>query len=217
LADAGVKMANPAPAAPATSGPPKFKRHLRNYLLDKSLQLRYVLFVSILSALLTGGLGYFVWYQANYATKKIGESMKDFGDPALTDWVMSNLQRDDQGLVFVMALAGLGLIAVLSLYLIIMTHKVAGPLYKMGLYFDKIRDGRLPQVYDLRRGDQLRDVFSHFQDMVVAIRKRSQRDVETYDAFLGACEASGVSSAGELGHKLDELRALKKSRESAIE
>jgi hypothetical protein len=130
---------------------------------------------------------------------------------------MSNLQRDDQGLVLMMVLAGFGLIAVLSLYLIIMTHKVAGPLYKMGLYFDKIRDGRLPEIHDLRRGDQLRDVFSHFQDMVVAVRKRAKRDVETYEGFLGACETAGVSSAGELGHRLDELRALKKSRESAIE
>jgi hypothetical protein len=214
LADAGATAQAPtAPAAPS----PKFKRSLRNYLLDKSLQLRYVLFVSILSALLTGGLGYFVYYQANYATSKIGESMKDFGDPALTEWVMSNLQKDDQGLILMMVLAGIMLIAVLFLYLIVMTHKVAGPLYKMGLYFDMIRDGRLPKIYDLRRGDQLRDVFGHFQDMVNAIRRRSQNDVDDYEKFLVAADKAGVGSAGELGHRIDELRALKKARESAIE
>jgi hypothetical protein len=98
-----------------------------------------------------------------------------------------------------------------------MTHKVAGPLYKMGLYFDKIRDGHLPKVEDLRRGDQLRDVFSHFQEMVEAVRVRAQKDVTVYGDFLSACDAAGVPAAGEVGHRLDELRALKKSRESAIE
>ena len=215
MADA-AKMAGPVPTA-AGGGTPRFKRHLRNYLIDKSLQLRYVLFVTILSALLTGFLSFFIYYQANYATGKIVERMSDFGDPALTQWVLDNLQKDDTGFMVLMVVAGLGLIAVLSLYLIVMTHKVAGPLYKMGLYFDKIRDGHLPMIEDLRRGDQLRDVFSHFQEMVEAVRARAQKEVVVYGQLLAACDAAGVSSAGEVGHRLDELRALKKSRESAIE
>jgi len=216
LPDAGVKMAGSAPAAAGGGGGPKFKRHLRNYLLDKGLQLRYVLFVTVLSVLLTGFLGYFIYYQAHYATAKIVESMSD-GDPALAQWVGDSLQSDDQGFVLLMAGACLGLIGVLSLYLIVMTHKVAGPLYKMGLYFDKIRDGHLPEIEDLRRGDQLRDVFSHFQEMVAAVRVRAKKEVVVYGELLAACDAAGVPSAGELGHRLDELRALKKSRESAIE
>ncbi len=216
MANVGAKAAGSAPAAESGSGHPKFKRHLRNYLLDKSLQLRYVLFVTVLSVLLTGFLGYFIYHQAHYATAKIVESMSD-GDPALAQWVRDSLHRDDQGFVFLMVGAGLGLIGVLSLYLIVMTHKVAGPLYKMGLYFDKIRDGHLPRIEDLRRGDQLRDVFSHFQEMVDAVRNRAQKEVVVYGEFLAACDSAGVPSAGELGHRLDELRALKKSRESAIE
>src|SRR5262245_41646764 len=117
-------MAEPAPSAKGASGggAPKFKRHLRNYLLDKNLQLRYVLFVTLLSSLLTGFLGYFIYQQAHYATAKIVESMSD-GDPALAQWVRESLHSDDQGFVLLMAGAGLGLIGVLSLYLIVRSEE----------------------------------------------------------------------------------------------
>ena len=62
-----------------------------------------------------------------------------------------------------MALAAIGLVIGLSLYLVVMTHKVAGPLYKVALYFDKMADGRLGQVWPLRKGDMLVDFYESFR------------------------------------------------------
>ena len=41
-----------------------YKRKLSNYLLDKRLQLRYVLLVTILSGVISGSLGYLIYLAA---------------------------------------------------------------------------------------------------------------------------------------------------------
>ena len=51
----------------------------------------------------------------------------------------------------------------LAVYGIKMTHKVAGPLFKVSLYLAKMRDGRFDKVYNLRKGDQLVDFYEHFK------------------------------------------------------
>jgi len=219
LADAGVKTASPTPAPPAASAPPvRYKRALRNYLIDKSLQLRYVVSVTTLSAIITGVLGYFVWDQSTYASRKIIASLQapdmDWLDLELKADIVRTLNRSDNTLLYVMMAVGIGLCALLTLYLIVMTHRVAGPLYKVGMYFDRIREGENPKVYDLRAGDQLQDFFAKFKAMSDAMRARTQADIAAYDGFLGACAT--LPASGELGHVLDELRALARERQASL-
>ena len=56
------------------------------------------------------------------------------------------MAAEDRALVYKMVGVGVGLVVILSLYLLIMTHKVAGPLYKVSLYFDQMAEGRLGNV-----------------------------------------------------------------------
>ena len=84
----------------------------------------------------------------------------------------SILAGKDQALVYEMVALGLGLVVILSAYLVIMTHKVAGPLYKVSMYFDRMAEGRLGKVTPLRRGDMLQDFFGNFREMHEAVRGR---------------------------------------------
>ena len=133
--------------------PSKHRRHLRNYLIDKSLQLRYVVVVTVISAVIAGGLGYLVNHQASFASDMIIRSMNNSGflPPEAVSEVTTSLHAQDRTLLLSMLIMGVGLIVVLSGYLILMTHKVAGPLYKIGLYFDQISGGKLPKVWELDR------------------------------------------------------------------
>ncbi|HUH03266.1 MAG TPA: hypothetical protein VML75_14815 [Kofleriaceae bacterium] len=205
----------------------RHKRRLGNYLLDKKLQLRYVAFVTILSAIISGVLGYLIWNQENRATNAVVEDLKmnvQAADSAeqseswkeLEVFVRGELRRDDNTLIVTMVGVGVGLVLVLSLFLVVMTHKVAGPLYKVALYFDKMRDGRIDEVYPLRRGDMLKDFYTKFKDMHDQVRARFQADNEAVAGFLAACEAAGVSREGALGHELDELETHKKRRDQAL-
>ena len=77
----------------------KPKRKLSNYLLDKKLQLRYVIFVTALSAVICGTLGYLIWQQADVATDTIREQLSE--TPEMAEEVISSLQSKDQNLIVV--------------------------------------------------------------------------------------------------------------------
>src|SRR5690606_20788814 len=62
------------------AGARPYRRRLSNYLLNKRLQLRYVGFVTILSALLCGTLGYLIWQQENQASSQILASVDTLCD-----------------------------------------------------------------------------------------------------------------------------------------
>jgi hypothetical protein len=171
------KLGGDVPAKPAP-----YKRKLSNYLLDRSLQLRYVLLVTILSAVIAGSLGYLINAQRHSASSKIEDDLVELtaSDPSLAEFqqqVADDMSSQDRALIYKMIGIGIGLIVILSGYLVIMTHKVAGPLYKASMYFDRMAEGRLGNVTALRRGDMLQDFFTTFRDTHDTIRARLATDL----------------------------------------
>ncbi|HTE55340.1 MAG TPA: hypothetical protein VK698_31015 [Kofleriaceae bacterium] len=194
-----------------------YKRKLSNYMLDKSVQLRYVVLVSALSAVIAGALGYLIWRQEADASAHVMEAFDSLAidDAELREEILNRTTSGDDQLIFTMAGVGVGLMGVLFLYLMVMTHKVAGPLYKVSRYFDEMAAGRLGQVYQLRKGDMLRDFYDKFRDMHVSLRERMQGDTDAMARFVDACAAAGVGE-GALGGELDQLRAHVESRRKAL-
>jgi methyl-accepting chemotaxis protein len=197
------KLAGDAPKNGAPSRPP-YKRKLSNYMLDKRLQLRYVLFVTILSGVIAGALGYLIYHQSATASDSIARAMDDPLFAEVKAAAIAELHKEDRVLVYKMIGLGIGLIAILSAYLVIMTHKVAGPLYKVSMYFDRMADGRLGNVTALRKGDMLQDFFGNFREMHEAVRKRMQTDVITLDGAVSALR-SKAGSDPKMAEALDAM------------
>src|SRR5207248_3251164 len=84
----------------------------------------------------------------------------------------------------------------------IMTHKVAGPLFKVSSYFDQMAEGRIGAVSPLRRGDMLQDFFSDFKAMHESLRTRTQADVAAMERALAALRDAEASAAAR--SKLDD-------------
>ena len=186
-----------------------YKRKLSNYLLDKKLQLRYVLLVTILSGIISGSLGYLIYQQRHAASAAIERDLaamtaddKTYNE--LREVVAAEYRADDRALMYKMIGVGVGLVVILSLYLVIMTHKVAGPLYKVSLYFDKMADGRLGKVTALRQGDMLQDFYGNFREMHEAVRTRAQADVITLESAATALRAKAGNDM-KLAEALDAL------------
>jgi hypothetical protein len=186
-----------------------YKRRLSNYMLDKRLQLRYILLVTILSGVISGSLGYLIYQQRHAASESIERDLAALtqDDQSLKDFqhqVAAGMAAEDRALVYKMVGVGIGLVVILSLYLLIMTHKVAGPLYKISSYFDRMAEGRLGNVSALRRGDMLQDFFGNFREMHEAVRTRAQADVITMESAAVALRAKAGDSK-ELADALDAL------------
>jgi hypothetical protein len=201
---AATELSSPAPRA-------KHKRKLSNYMLDKKLQLRYVVLVTLLSAAIAGALGYMIYDQRRTASESIERDLQvltqaDASHQEFQQQISSDLESDDQMLVYKMVAVGFGLVIILSAYLVIMTHKVAGPLFKVSMYFEQMADGRLGAVTPLRRGDMLQDFFGDFKAMHEALRARSLADAATMEQALAALRASHNEAdyRGEARGKLDD-------------
>jgi hypothetical protein len=188
----------------------RHQRKLSNYLLDKNLQLRYILLVTLLSAVISGALGYMIYDQSRLASESIERDLQvlTVGDTSRQEFT-SILAGKDQALVYEMVGLGLGLVVILSAYLVIMTHKVAGPLFKVSTYFEQMAEGRLGVVTPLRRGDMLQDFFGEFKVMHESLRGRAQADVAVLEQALTALrDARGEADAGARGKLDDALSAL---------
>jgi hypothetical protein len=186
-----------------------YKRKLSNYLLDKKLQLRYILSVTILSGIISGSLGYLIYQQRHAASAAIEGDLaaltqddKTYNE--LREVVAADYRADDRALLYKMIGVGVGLVVILSLYLVIMTHKVAGPLYKVSLYFEKMADGRLGKVTALRQGDMLQDFYGNFREMHDAVRLRAQADVISLESASTSLRAKAANDP-KLAEALDLL------------
>ena len=206
-------MSDPTAATGVPNGAPRprYKRKLSNYLLDKKLQLRYVLLVTILSGVIAGALGYLIYQQKRAASESIEKDLQaltqaDASQEDFQEHVASGLESEDRALVYKMAGVGVGLVIILSLYLLIMTHKVAGPLYKVSMYFDRMAVGRLGVVTPLRQGDMLQDFYTSFKDMHDALRARAVADASAMEKALETLRDSKNQAdyRGEARAKLDE-------------
>jgi hypothetical protein len=181
--------ASPSPGASSPNA--RYKRKLSNYLLDKKLQLRYILVVTVLSGLIAGALGWQIYAQRHESTQSIEDDLQELvPDADDIKSITGDYEAEDRVLVYKMIGAGVGLVVILSLYLILMTHKVAGPLYKTSIYFDRMAQGRLSVVTPLRRGDMLQDFFEKFKDMHDAVRQRAIDDVDAMEKALAALRES---------------------------
>jgi hypothetical protein len=186
-----------------------YKRRLSNYLLDKKLQLRYVLFVTVLSGVIAGALGFLIYHQRHLGSATIEDDLASQfnGVPEISD----KLDGEDRMLIYKMIGVGVGLVVILSAYLAIMTHKVAGPLYKVSMYFDRMADGKLGRVTPLREGDMLQDFYQSFSDMHASVRGRFVADAAKMEELADKLKASGNQAdyRGEARSKLnDQLEQL---------
>jgi hypothetical protein len=207
----------PRPEAPMRK---PHRRKLSNYLLDKKLQLRYVIVVSALSAIIAGSLGWMIYQQEQRASADLVAGLADLTDKdaSLADFqreVARDMQARDRSLILEMAGVGVGLVVVLFVYLVLMTHKVAGPLYKVSHYFDQLAEGRIGRVTPLRKGDMLQDFFTQFREMHDAVRGRLAGDAAAMRRFVEVSRAAGLDTT-DLGPELERLDRHVADRQKAM-
>lgn len=188
----------PLPGAP--------KRKLRNYLLDLRFQLKYTSMVVAVTMVVASILGTLAYQESKGQTEALQIQLAT--QPDLDPGVSAQLeefgrQRDREILMGI-----IGGIVVLTIALgltgIIITHKLVGPAYKMRMLFGTVGQGHLRVDGGLRRGDELKDVFTAFHDMVNRLRTRRESDLERVEAALSAAQAAGAGD--EVVRQLNELR-----------
>jgi len=200
----------------ASAPRPVYKRKVRNYLLDVGLQLRYTATIVVVAIFLTAGLG-FKMYQATRDVSKV-ILWTSLVDPSSADELQAQFANSDR--VVLWGIVGFGVVLILSISAvgILITHKVAGPLHKIALFFGRVRDNRLgPAPTALRKGDELQEFYGAFKEMYQSLRTRAEDDVRVIGNAVSVLETSPDARAPTIQRALDELRDLRKRKEESLE
>jgi hypothetical protein len=145
----------------------------------------------------------------------------DFAEKTMKHWAcelqqigkMDRLEHGRMRILWAMILTGILLVFGLAVYGIKMTHRVAGPLFKVSLYLSKMRAGRFDKVYNLRKGDQLIEFYDHFKLAHGGVVTMQRDDITRIAAVIASADA-----AGEANHPaVVALREMLARKEKSIE
>ncbi len=116
-------------------------------------------------------------------------------------------------------LIGVGSLLVVGLFGfgIKMTHRVAGPLFKVKGYFAKLRDDKYDEVYNLRKGDRLMEFYAVFKSAHDGLRQMQEEDVQQLTAMIAAAERADLASKSpEIAAVIDEMRTILRQKEDSL-
>src|SRR5688572_18276398 len=183
--------------AQATHGAPQNLRKRRRVIpiVDARFQWKYTLLITALGVGVMTIMGSLLYksHQDNTRILKL--------DPTLQEQVI----RGDQIFLLQVVLAVIVMAIVLSVWGLIVTHRISGPLYLVARYLEVIADGQYPDVRPLRKRDELQEFFAAFEEAVTALRNRDLEALRDLDAVLEGAK-SGDKGA-------DAVNALKKYRQ----
>jgi nitrogen fixation/metabolism regulation signal transduction histidine kinase len=94
---------------------------------------------------------------------------------------------------------------------IVVTHRVAGPIYKMKMNLKAVADGHLRIPTPLRKGDELVEFFEAYRSMVIALRGRQEEEIGRIEKAIKSLEPKTAAS------ELESLQALRRDMKAALD
>jgi hypothetical protein len=192
-------MSEASAAAGAHSAP------RRRYLVDRGFQLKYALLMAAAGLVVAAVFGGWLHQAHAQATALLSP------DPETRALV----ERSDRLLLGAFVVIAVLLSAALGLLGVVITHRVAGPVFVMGHYLQVLAEGRFPRMRTLRKSDELKQFFQTFLDAVEAMKTREARHAAVLEDAVRRMRAA-AAAAPELGPAIDALARAAQERRAAL-
>jgi hypothetical protein len=183
----------------------------RTFLVDRSFQLKYTAIMVGVGATITLIFG-MMMYQAHVDATRL------MGLPDATQQLV--ISRYDERLLYIVMGIAAAMGSALAIFGVLVTHRIAGPIYIIGRYVQTLGDGQFPVMRPLRQGDELKAFFRTFQEAVDQIRGRESSEVAALDSALSQLEgycARTPDAAGTLGTALVNLKSVRDRKRAALD
>lgn len=167
-----------------------FPQKQRLVLINRDFQLRYTgaaVLVGILSTVLTSTLILYPLYKFEILRIPVFLPLP---------------------IISVMALAALLNVLLVGFMGILLTHRVAGPMYSLVRQFRRVEDGRWYGQMRIREGDDLRYVVRNFNAMLDAINKQCHMDSDKLRQMREVLVSAELSESEKVSRTLIELKNL---------
>ena len=116
----------------------------------------------------------------------------------------------------VMGFAGVLNIALVGFMGILLTHRVAGPMYSLVRQFRRVEEGRWYGQMKIRDGDDLRYVVRNFNAMLESINKQASHDFEKLRVIREALVSDKLGDSEKLSEALHEIKILDERMRSRL-
>jgi len=110
------------------------------------------------------------------------------------------------GAMGVAALVNIGFVAFMGL---ILTHRIAGPMYSIVRQLRRLEAGLWHGHMRLRPGDELGLIVRHVNDLTDALGQDCRADIGALDRLVEALEGSAQAASAEMAETLAAARALR--------
>ncbi|GAB4275947.1 MAG: hypothetical protein Kow0029_17480 [Candidatus Rifleibacteriota bacterium] len=169
------------------------KHRRRTYLIKTGLQLRYMGIIISTMLMVAFGVGWIIYHTS---WSQIANT------PDLTLDKLSSIFDSVNSILIRWIIVFVFIIAILSIFV---SHKIAGPVYRLEETTRIIASGDLTYQVNLRHGDELGDLQEAFNKMSDSLRKMVAKDREIIEKLIVA------------GNKLKDTINQKKHNPEAIE
>ena len=89
---------------------------------------------------------------------------------------------------------------------IFMSHRVAGPLYKLKQFFTRAKNGDLSEDLYFRKADYFQDIAASYNEMIHEVRGNLKKNHETLDKIAAKIEGATPKDLQEISNILNETR-----------
>ncbi len=183
--------------------PPNYRpAYKREYLVDRGFQLKYALIfgAAAFAVALVGGA---VMYGALQSTIR---------ELVLPPELWRQLSDSAVHMVATVIGTSVAIGVVIGLFALVLTHRVAGPIYVMTRYIAVLADGHFPKMRKLRSSDEFKELFDLFQKSVEFIRTRDVADAFRLEEAIAKLSPNATSP--EARSAIDALKALRDRKRS---
>ncbi|MGZ3418995.1 MAG: hypothetical protein ACXVEF_33160 [Polyangiales bacterium] len=137
------------------------------------------------------------------AAKLAGEKLQQQRD---------SLEKSRRALVYGVGGGIAALVLLVALFGVILTHKIAGPLYRVRQLFREVGEGKFSPYRPLRKGDELQEFFGEFSTMVEQLKEQQRKEIAHLGEAIEKAAQAGVSDGS-----LYDLRAVRDAMAKAVE
>lgn len=197
--------------SPEPSTPTRAKVIRRRYLVDRVFQLKYMVMLALLGAGISAVFGAMMYLSHSQSQRALVELMERAPGRGLVDisTIRAEMARFDATFLWLVVGTTALMAVALLLFGVLLTHRIAGPVYVMTLYLSALARGQFPVTRPLRKGDELKDFFETLHSAVEGLRKKESDEAQNLSNALNKLGSGDATAATDALRILKELRDRK--------
>lgn len=160
------------------------KRKVRNLLINRRFQLKWVSLILLVTFALFATLGGYIWELERHSSDAIVNGLSAMYGAEEVEVMKELFVASDSNVLWVLMGSGVALILTLAGFGVVLTHKMAGPIYALRKSMGRVADGQWFNVRGVRDGDEFQGLASSWREVIGTICTKERAELEQLEKII---------------------------------